>query len=257
LYINSDYRDLLAEAGLEQFQEFVDRASQGELVASDKGRTTHRLQLAGKTFYLKSVRKPILAPMLEAVLSLRKPHHYCWREKLQVDALKGNNIGVMDVAAAGESTTGGILDFSFLLAPEVEGTFLDQIFAKADREKQLALLEQLGDLVGQLHGGGFFAPVRMKDIVVDETGRFVMIDRETRKPGSRRFSQRSALQGLGRTLARQARDGVHWEQEELQTHLRAYGKAVGPRLGLSETELLKQVRESTRKATRKKGQNRL
>ena len=252
LYINPDYRDLLAEAGLKQFDHFVDRAGEGELVASDKGRTTHRLQLKGQTFYLKSVRKPILAPMLESILSLRAPHHYCWREKLQVDALKAHDIGVMDVAAAGESTTGGILDFSFLLAPEVEGTFLDQIFDEADRDKQLALLEQLGLLVGQLHGGGFFAPVRMKDIVVEEGGNFVMIDRETRKPGSRRFSQRNALQALGRTLARQARDGVHWEQEELQVHLHAYREAVGPQLGLSETELLQQVRESTRKATRKK-----
>ena len=42
------------------------------------------------------------------------------------------------------------------------------------------------------------------------------------------------------------------EQEELQVHLHAYREAVGPQLGLSETELLQQVRESTRKATRKK-----
>ena len=250
LYVNPRFREPLARVGLESFEQFVARADQGELVAEDKGRSTHRLTLDGQTYYLKTVHKPILAPMVEALLALRKPHHYCWREKLQVDALQAHGIDVMEVAAAGESSSRGILDFSFLLAPEVSGAFLDQIYVAAGPQQQRALLEQLGTLVGQLHSGGFFAPVRMKDIVVKDDGRFVMIDRETRKPGPRRFSRHHALQGLGRTLARQQRDGVHWEEEELAAHLRAYRTAVGAQLGLNESELEQNVHESTRKARR-------
>jgi tRNA A-37 threonylcarbamoyl transferase component Bud32 len=252
LFINTDYRTFLADAGLEQFEHFVSMAEGGELVAQDKGRTTHRVQLGGQVFFLKSVHKPIVAPTVEALLTLKAPHHYCWREKLQVDALQAAGIAVMDVAAAGESTSRGILDFSFLLAPEVQGDFLDAIFSRSDRNDQLNLLGQLGEFVGRLHSHGFFAPVRMKDIIVSAEGKFVMIDRETRKPGARRFSRHHALQGLGRTLARQSRDGIQWGDEELKAHLAPYLEATGERLGLELDELQSQVIESTRKATRKK-----
>ncbi len=243
LYINPDYQGLLSDRGLSEFEQFVALADGAEQVAVDKGRATHRLPLGGRNFYLKTVHKPIIAPSIEALLSFRQPHHYCWRELQQVQALQAHHIPVMDVAAAGEAGSMGVLNFSFLLAPEVEGTFLDQLFADADGDEQLSLLGRLGSLVGQLHSGGFFAPVRMKDVIVDTAGQFVMIDRETRKPGARKFSRDRALSGLHRTLWRQSRDGIHWSDQEMHAHLEAYLEQLGDRLAMDEQELAGQLHQ--------------
>lgn len=245
LYINPEFESELAEAGLCQFQAFTACSKHGELVAQDGDRTTHRLQLGENTYYLKSVHKAILAPTVEALLTLRNPHHYCWREMQQVKALQTFGVEVMDVAAAGEKGTFGILDFSFILVPEVKGEIMADTFAAADKEHQLSLLAQLGTLVGRLHSGGFFAPIRMKDIIVDSSGQLVMIDRETRKPGARKFTRNKAIMGLSRTMWRQSRDGLRWDDEQLHIHLAAYLKQAPPELNLDEAQLKHLVQEKS------------
>ena len=101
----------------------------------------------------------------------------------------------------------------------------------------MALLEQLGKLHGQLHRSGFFAPARMKDIIVDQQGQFVLIDRETRKPKVRRFTRGRALASLQRTMSRQARDGNLWSEAELSAYLEAYLDNTSPKLGLDVARL--------------------
>lgn len=237
LYINPKYASRLDTAGLHSFESIIGMADQGELVATDTGRNTYKVGLGDQTYYLKSVAKPIIAPSIESLLTLRKPHHYCWRELKQVDALAAHGISVVEVAAAGESSSWGILNYSFLLTPEVEGPFLHVLFEDADHEERISLLSSLGSLSGRLHTAGFFSPVRMKDVIVDTEGRYVMIDRETRKPGSRKYSQRKALQGLRRTIARQARDGIHWNRELMHAYLAAYLSDAPSELAMSEEAL--------------------
>jgi len=251
LFINPDFRKPLSEAGLDTFEAFVAKSDDGELIARDKGRTTHRIQLGGGTYYLKSVHKTIVAPSIEALLTLRMPHHYCWREMLQVTALKHHGVGVMEVVAAGESASWGVLNFSFILVAEVKGRSLDELFAQAAPERQLDLLAQLGTLVGHLHSGGFFAPVRMKDVIVDADNHFVMIDRETRKPGARKFSRKNALMGLSRTMWRQTRDGIHWDDQQLHAYLAAYLTQAPAGLGLDEPELKKLMLETAASLAKK------
>ena len=242
LYINPRFSAFLIQSGLQDFDAFIAKIDDGELVAEDVGRTTHKIILGDNFFYLKCVRKSIIAPSVESLLSLRMPHHYCWREMQQVNALHTHDINVMQVAAAGEASSWGVLNCSFLLAPEVHGTSMDEQFGGAGREEQLILLSKLGTLVGRLHSSGFYAPVRMKDVIVDPQGNFVLIDRETRKPGARRVSRRKVLQGLVRTLRRQSRDGIDWDDEQLHTHLSAYLSEAPPLLKLSEPELRQLVR---------------
>ena len=116
------------------------------MVDSDKGRTTHKIVLGDEAYYLKCVDKPTPASALEALLTLRRPHHYCWREMQQVMSLQKENVAVMDVAAAGESLSWGIPKFSFILVKEVPGESLDGVFEASPPQGRLALLEQLGKL---------------------------------------------------------------------------------------------------------------
>ena len=238
LYINPKYQKQLTDEGLDDFSALVAMAEKGDLVSVDVGRTTHKLQLGGHSYYLKSVSKPIIAGSVESVLTLRKPHHYCWRELKQVNALRALGLSVMEVAAAGESSSGAVLDFSFLLTPEVEGHSLEAVLEHAGPEEKVSLLAKLGSLVGRLHRSGFFSPVRTKDIIVDPDGQFVMIDRETRKPGPRRFSQRKVLGGLRKTQLRQGRDGHHWDEEQMQAYLAAYLAEAPPELNMTEAQLI-------------------
>jgi tRNA A-37 threonylcarbamoyl transferase component Bud32 len=237
LYLNPDFRDKLAKHDLVSFERLALQREKGELVATDVGRTTHSIDLDGETFYLKCVDKPTPASALESLITLHKPHHYCWREMQQVESLQRHNIAVMDVAAAGEATSWGIPNFSFILVREVQGESLEIVFEAASSQEQLTLLEKLGSLVGRLHRGGFFAPVRMKDVIVDGQGQFVLIDRETRKPGSRKFTRQKALRGLQRTMWRQQRDGIEWTKSELHVHLRAYLDETSQWLDMDESQL--------------------
>lgn len=244
LYVNPDFRDRLAEHDLVSFEHLAALKQNGELVAEDIGRTTHRIALNGETYYFKSVDKPTPASALEALITLRLPHHYCWREMQQVESLQRHNIAVMDVAAAGESISWGVPHFSFILVREIEGDSLADVFDAASGSEQLVLLEKLGSLVGRLHRAGFFAPVRMKDVIVDERGDFILIDRETRKPGARKFTRQKALRGLQRTMWRQQRDGIEWTTSELHAHLRAYLDETSQWLDLDEAQLEEMIRSS-------------
>ena len=77
----------------------------------------------------------------------------------------------------------------------------------------------------------------MKDVIVDGQGQFVLIDRETRKPGSRKFTRQKALRGLQRTMWRQQRDGIEWTKSELHVHLRAYLDETSQWLDMDESQL--------------------
>jgi len=244
LYLNTDFRELLATHNLADFEALVAQREEGELIAQDTGRTTHRITLENACFYLKCVEKSTPASALEALVTLRMPHHYCWREKQQVEYLQAHNIDVMEVAAAGETASWGVPNFSFILAREVPGESLDTLFDRASPAEQLELLEQLGSLVGRLHHAGFFAPVRMKDVIVDPEHRLVLIDRETRKPGSRKFTRKKALHGLQRTMWRQQRDGIDWSKSELHVHLRAYLNETSQWLGIDEAQLEEMITSS-------------
>lgn len=237
LYLNPDYRDRLEENDLTGFEKLASLKDSGELVAEDVGRTTHRIVLQGENYFLKTVHKLIPASAVESLLTLRLPHHYCWRELQQVQALQRHNIAVMDVAAAGESSVWGIPNFSFILVRGIEGESLADVYDAASGPEQLLLLEKLGSLVGRLHVAGFFAPVRTKDVIVTAAGDFVLIDRETRKPGARKFSVKKALSGLQRTMRRQQRDGIDWTKDELHAHLRAYLGETSQLLGMDEGQL--------------------
>lgn len=232
LFLNPWYQSLLDAIQATGFDALLALRSQGDMIASDTGRTTHRLHLQGDYYFLKTADKPNLSAAIEAPLSLRKPHHYCWREMQQVLELQSCGIAVMDVVAAGESSRWVAPDFSFILVKEVPGDALDGVFADAAPERRRALIAELGRQAGQLHRAGFFTPVRMKDVIVTPQGEFVLIDRETRKPGARRFARRKALLSLQRTLRRESRDGAAWGEDELRLYVDAYLSALSTGLKL-------------------------
>ena len=226
LYINPDYASLLNGAGLDNYEELYASDLAGEIVSSCTNRTTRRVEIAGRGFYLKRVYKPRPRKALEALLKFNPPHHYCWREMQQVQALGNAGFAVMDVAAAGETTQLGVPVHSFILAPEVSGEPLDKAFSRSDRERRCALVSQLGAYTARLHDAGFFTPVRLKDVICSDSGAMVLIDRETRHPGRHRFTTQRASDALFRTFHRERRDGTRWSADEQSAYCEAYRDTI-------------------------------
>ena len=168
----------------------------------------------------------------------------------QIHYLQEAGIAVMEVAAAGESVRAGVPTSSFILVREIEGEMLDQLFAASSNDSQRQLLQDLGTLVGQLHRHGFFAPVRMKDVIRQSDGRLVLIDRETRNPRPSAFSNQRATRSLGKMLFRQSRDGLEWSVEELLIYVQAYHQTTTPRLTMGVEQLLQQCLKQKHKQSR-------
>ncbi len=241
LYINPDYMDLVESEGLDTAPGLLSKEINGDALEHGSERSTYRLELQGHGYFLKQVRKRRLAPALEALLRLQLPHHYAWREMVHVKALRAAGVDVMEVVAACERTTLGIPDTSAILVRQVDGQALDERFLAADTAGQHAMLLQLGRLAGKLHLAGFFSPVRMKDIIVDRQGRYVLIDRETRNPRSREFSQKRGLEGLRRFLHRQNRDYPDWRQQDSLQFVTGYLESLGPRWHATPDQLLGEI----------------
>ncbi len=237
LYINPDYASLLSGEGLDNYEELYTSDLAGEVVSSCVNRTTRRVEIGGRGFYLKRVYKPRPRKALEALLKLNPPHHYCWREMQQVRALGDAGFPVMDVAAAGETTRYGVPVHSFILAPEVAGVPLDQAFADGDEERRCALMAQLGNFTARLHAAGFFTPVRTKDVICSDSGELVLIDRETRHPGHHRFTEQRASDALFRTFHRERRDGTSWTQPEQGAYCDAYRDTIQDKWQPGDEEL--------------------
>lgn len=239
LYINPDYANLLATEELDSYEELYTSDLAGEVVSTCVNRTTRRVELGGRGFYLKRVYKPRPHKALEALLKLNPPHHYCWREMQQVQSLHEAGFPVMDVAAAGETTRFGVPVHSFILAPEVAGVALDQAFGSSDEERRCALLAQLGNYTARLHSAGFFTPVRMKDVICSNSGEMVLIDRETRHPGRHRFTGQRASDALFRTFHRERRDGTSWSEKERIAYCEAYRDTIADKWQPGDEELLR------------------
>lgn len=94
----------------------------------------------------------------------------------------------------------GVPQDGFIMTREVEGENLEDLFLAADAKGRAAIMDRLGTLVAGLHRDGFYATVRIRDIICspreDGESELVLIDRETRNPAPRRYSRRRAKNSL-------------------------------------------------------------
>jgi tRNA A-37 threonylcarbamoyl transferase component Bud32 len=238
LYINPRYQKFLAEHDVATLDKLLADNVQGVALERGSERNTYRLELAGQGFFLKQIYKKRNLQALESVLQLRQPHHYAWREMQHALNLQAEGVDVMPVAAAGERTHRGLPVASAILVEQVEGQSLDTRFAQADSRHQHLFLRQLGALTGRLHLAGFFGTVRMKDVIVDAAGKYVLIDREVRNPHPKRFRTKRAVESLRRFMHRQRRDFPLWQHQHSCSYLDGYLDQAGHQLSVTAQQLL-------------------
>jgi tRNA A-37 threonylcarbamoyl transferase component Bud32 len=239
LFIAPDYVELLASAQLGSYDELYSNEIPGEIVDQEIDRTTRRIAVGGQKFYFKRIYKPLGRKSLEPLVRFRLPHHYGWRDMLELGHLRKAGFAVADVAAAGEETRFGVPVASFILTPEVPGAGLAETLAASEDDQRRQLVGQLGEQTAKLHLAGFFTPLRCKDVICSDNNEWVLIDRETRFPGPISFSAKNAVKSLKRTFWRERENAAAWDELALAGYCEGYRDAIKKSWQVSSEELRK------------------
>lgn len=164
----------------------------------------------------------------------------------------------MKTVAYGERRLCGWPVGGFLLVEEVQGAEVAEVYRSCSTVTRHRLMEALGEYLGRLHESGFFQAVRLKDLFLNEglnradgVFDFVLIDRETSKPGPSRFTKKRSLETLARAARRTLRDDYIIGRGEVRHFCNGYHRAVGQRLGLSSTALRRELFSDYRKEIRR------
>lgn len=225
----------------------------GELLDSGRnGRELRRIKIClqdqTRTFYLKRLAKEPFFKLAQMALFGYLPRSGPLREQLLLKRLNKAGFATMRPVAYGERRCFGWPVGGFLLVEEVRGIEVADFYQICEPAMRYSLMEALGEYLGKLHRTGFFQPVRLKDVFLQERPAgagegfdFVLIDRETSKPGPARFAKTRSLQALARTARRTLRDGYALGRGEIRSFCRGYHRAVGKPFGLTVTALRKEL----------------
>jgi tRNA A-37 threonylcarbamoyl transferase component Bud32 len=218
--IQPSVRSLFEAQGLCSFADFMSSGDQ---------KVQQLTRVSGGVFYLKRVGPESLKIHLRTLLCGRRPHSGALRELTLLQSLRHAGFQTMEPVAWGERRRFGFPLDGFLVVRKVQGDEVANLFDGMDGSRRRRLMEETGRLIGRLHAKGFFQPVRLKDLILAESG-LVLIDRETSKPWPVRFSRRRAAESLARAVRRTLRDGHAVGAGSAAAFLRGYhsGLAVCP-----------------------------
>ena len=204
-HIEERYRSRVEQLDITSFEKAM-TLFLGDVLEKELSRESRRIKQDGQVAYLK--RQFIVSKRLcfESNMLLHKAYTPAVNEDIYIKQLKARDFKVMDVMAVGERRENGFPVEGFILVDEVSGHQLDRYLTDADDEHITHdLLTAYGTLIARLHQQGFFAPLRVKDVIIRDVEKreLVMIDREIRNPYPRMRSksraQRSLRDGFRRT----------------------------------------------------------
>ncbi len=228
---------LLKEHGLADFDVLMS-GDVGEKFDAYEAAATRRIKMGGRVFFLKRRASSPLSVSLELYALWSRAHSAPYREMLHSENIRAAGIPVMQEVAAGEERCFGFPRVGFILTLGVPGESLQTALPKMEAERRKVVVRALGELVGDLHGAGFFNSLRLKDVIFDwpEGGpapRLSLIDREVRTTGARHYRRARALRALDRATARAARNGRIMTDQEWGELLGAYAARLGERAPMS------------------------
>lgn len=163
LVVVDDARDLLAQAGLKAFDNFMSFAG-GRRVCHKRGRSTFRLQIGERAFYLKRNRFDWVE-FFKRLSRLRLPVRGALCEWHNIALVQQTGVPTVVPIAYGERLFCGIEICSFSMTEELYGCNpLDQVLLRnfsnglssEQRQRKRDLLRRIGALTRQLHGNDLF-----------------------------------------------------------------------------------------------------
>ncbi|MHC4962032.1 MAG: hypothetical protein ACYTGA_07925 [Planctomycetota bacterium] len=229
LFLNDPDRSWLTQMGLATFEQLM-FTDIGRVIQKDHKSDVRLIEGFGRTVYLK---RHLITPIKESVEKYvldRCAYSVPFTEHLYMCSLRQFQFPVMDCIAAGEQRRLGFPCFGFILVDEVKGTRLDEALGLTDtQDKDVQLLQSFGKLLAELHQHGFYAQLRLKDMIVTDTNApsLVMIDRENRHPQPSRRSKIKARQSLDRSFRRIERDSPAFNEDHKNIVMQSYRNHSG------------------------------
>ena len=229
LFLNDPDRSWLTQMGLATFEQLM-FTDIGHVIQKDHKSDVRLIEGFGRTVYLK---RHLITPIKESVEKYvldRCAYTGPFTEYLYMCSLRQFQFPVMNCIAAGEQRRLGFPCFGFILADEVKGSRLDEALELTDpQDTEVKLLQSFGKLLAELHQHGFYAQLRLKDIIVTDTNAptLVMIDRESRHPYPCRRSKMKARRSLDRSFRRIKRDSPAFNEDHKNIVMQAYRNHSG------------------------------
>ena len=229
LVLNEADRSWLTQIGLVSFEQLM-LTDIGRVIQSDHKSDVRLIEGFDRTVYLK---RHLLTPIKESVEKYvldRCAYTVPFMEYLYMCSLRQFQFPVMNCIAAGEQRRLGFPCFGFILVDEVKGTRLDEALELTDmQDTEVRLLRSFGKLLAELHQHGFYAQLRLKDIIVTDTNApaLVMIDRENRHPHPCRRSKIKAQRSLDRSFRRIKRDSPAFNEDHKNIVMQSYRNHFG------------------------------
>ena len=229
LFLNETDRSWLTQMGLATFEQLM-FTDIGRVIQKDHKSDVRLIEGFGRTVYLK---RHLITPIKESVEKYvldRCAYTGPFTEYLYMCSLRRLQFPVMNCIAAGEQRRLGFPCLGFILVDEVKGTRLDEALNLMDtQDRDIQLLQSFGKLVAELHQHGFYAQLRLKDIIVTDSDApsLVMIDRENRHPQPSRRSKIKARQSLDRSFRRIKRDSPAFNEDHKNIVMQSYRNHSG------------------------------
>jgi hypothetical protein len=229
LVLNEADRSWLIQMGLDSFEQLM-YSDIGCVIQKDHKSDVRFIEGCGRTVYLKRHLTSPIKESIEKYLLDRCAHTTPFTEYLQMCSLQRFQFPVMNFIAAGEQRKLGFPCFGFILVDEVKGSRLDEVLNLSDAQGiEKKLLQSVGKLLAKLHHHGFYAQLRLKDIIVTDINEplFVLIDRETRHPYPCRRSKMRARRSLDRSFRRIKRDSPAFTEDHKNIVMQSYRNHSG------------------------------
>ena len=202
------FQEILKAASINSYDTLM-RQNIGEVISFEDNRgEVRKVSIKARetvhNFYLKRYWQQLpLSWTLKKLLRGKLIHSTAHLELTAINLLRQKNFQVMKPVAWGERRVLTIPIEGFLLVEEVSGKSAEDYWRENNLQLRLRLMKDLGTLCGKLNIAGFFAWVRLKDIIcpnipsdLQQPIPLFLIDRECSKDRLQKFTPKSCYKFL-------------------------------------------------------------
>ena len=179
LYVSESWRPALGRAGLDSLEALLGFEG-GQTVGWHKRSQTFRLDLEGRTVFLKRDMLTLRKQILLDLLRLRPTLPMTYKERLAMVRAAGAGVRTAEIIAWGQARRRGLAHRGLLVTAELAGRPLDKLLGEAGGEAERGrAMRAAGAAVGKLYAAGLSWPDLLpRHVHVVEGGDAGLLDLE-------------------------------------------------------------------------------
>lgn len=244
---------------------FLMRGMVGESISFEEESEVRKLSIKHEetthNFYLKrNWKKLSLDWIIKKLLRGKTQHSIPLLELQAINLLREKNFPVMKPVAWGERRILTIPVEGFLLVEEVPGKSAESYWQLNNSQIRLRLMQDMGTLLGKLNVAGFFAWVRLKDIIClhipsdpQKPIPLTLIDRECSSDRLQKFTPQNCYQCLAECYGYLLKINPTPTRREIAVFIRFYLQQTQAYGLTSRKKLVSEVKRNLYKLSKQPG----